>query len=164
MNLFESCPVCLTDDTTSWCRLRGCGHYICRGCKTNLKKSMNQYIINKYDQKFVKCPMCRSFEKPSYKHLEQQVKCLLDEVAYKNRRIVELCDGRLAAVLPVQAIGLVHPLPPALHIGMQPNPLMVCRRNGCTRRNRTRDRCRNHPDTPCCSSCRINGCNTCRTN
>jgi hypothetical protein len=130
----------------------------------------------------VKCPMCRAIEKPSYQQLESQILWLLDEIAYKNRRIVQLCDGRLASVVPptppVPVIDLVGPRPATpgevvalLGLARAPrtrtrananNPLMFCQRTDCRRKIRTRDRCRNHPETPCCQSCRWSGCNTCR--
>lgn len=199
MSALESCPVCLNDET-SCTRLKGCGHAICKDCKNNLKKTNNQHIINKFEQKLVKCPMCRAIEKPSYQQLEGQVLQLLDEIAYKNRRIVQLCDGRMASVVPArpptQDVGLVGPptppgqvidlvgpvptrpgqvvavmglarAPPAQRTRTRTratpnNPLMFCQRTDCRRKMRTRDRCRNHPETPCCASCRWSGCNTCR--
>lgn len=181
MSAHESCPVCLNDET-SCSRLKGCGHAICKECKNNLKKTNNQHILNKFDQKLVKCPMCRAIEKPSYQQLESQILWLLDEIAYKNRRIVQLCDGRLASVVPptppVPVIDLVGPRPATpgevvalLGLARAPrtrtrananNPLMFCQRTDCRRKIRTRDRCRNHPETPCCQSCRWSGCNTCR--
>jgi len=181
MSADESCPVCFGDDVAIR-KLKGCGHAICKDCKNNLKKTNNQHIINNFEQTLVKCPMCRAIEKPSYQQLEQQVQRLLDEIAYKNRRIVQLCDGRLASVVPptppVPVIDLVGPRPATpgevvalLGLTRAPrtrtraipnNPLMFCQRTDCRRKIRTRDRCRNHPDTPCCQSCRWAGCNTCR--
>jgi len=188
MSAHESCPVCLNDET-SCSRLKGCGHAICKECKNNLKKTSNQHILNNFNQTLVKCPMCRAIEKPSYQQLEQQVQRLLDEIAYKNRRIVQLCDGHLASVVPptpmvpprppqVPVIDLVGPRPATpgevvalLGLARAPrtrtraipnNPLMFCQRTDCRRKIRTRERCRNHPDTPCCQSCRWAGCNTCR--
>jgi hypothetical protein len=181
MSAVESCPVCFGDDVAIR-KLKGCGHSICVGCKNNLKKTNNQHILNNFNQTLVKCPMCRAIEKPSYQQLEQQVLRLLDEIAYKNRRIVQLCDGRLASVVPptppVPVIDLVGPRPATpgevvalLGLARAPrtrtraipnNPLMFCQRTDCRRKIRTRDRCRNHPDTPCCQSCRWAGCNTCR--
>ena len=198
MSALESCPVCLTDETAC-SRLKGCGHAICKECKNNLKKTNNQHIINKFEQKLVKCPMCRAIEKPSYQQLEYQILRLLDEIDYKNRRIVQLCDGRLASVVPptppAQVIDLVGPVPgtPAqvidlvgpvpttpgqvvalLGLARAPpaqrrrtrsnanNPLMYCQRADCRRKMRTRDRCRTHPETPCCTNCQLLGCNTCR--
>lgn len=182
MSALESCPVCLTDETAC-SRLKGCGHAICKDCKNNLKKTNNQHIINKFEQKLVKCPMCRAIEKPSYQQLEYQILRLLDEIDYKNRRIVQLCDGRLASVVPprppTQVIDLVGPVPTTpgqvvavMGLARAPraqstrvnanNPLMFCQRTYCRRKIRTRDRCRNHPETPCCASCRWGGCNTCR--
>jgi hypothetical protein len=186
MSAVESCPVCFGDDVAIR-KLKGCGHSICVGCKNNLKKTSNQHILNNFNQTLVKCPMCRAIEKPSYQQLEQQVQRLLDEIAYKNRRIVQLCDGRLASVVPptphVPVIDLVGPrpatpgqvvavmglarAPPAQRTRTRARantniPLMFCQRTDCRRKIRTRDRCRNHPDTPCCQSCRWAGCNTCR--
>ena len=181
MSARESCPVCFGDDVAIR-KLKGCGHAICKDCKNNLKKTNNQHIINNFEQTLVKCPMCRAIEKPSYQQLEQQVQRLLDEIAYKNRRIVQLCDGRLASVVPptppTQAVDLVGPRPATpgevvalLGLTRAPrtrtraipnNPLMFCQRTDCRRKIRTRDRCRNHPETPCCTSCRWAGCNTCR--
>jgi hypothetical protein len=181
MSTVESCPVCFGDDVAIR-KLKGCGHSICVGCKNNLKKTSNQHILNNFNQTLVKCPMCRAIEKPSYQQLEQQVQRLLDEIAYKNRRIVQLCDGRLASVVPpippVPVIDLVGPRPATpgevvalLGLTRAPrtrtraipnNPLMFCQRTDCRRKIRTRDRCRNHPDTPCCQSCRWIGCNECR--
>jgi hypothetical protein len=181
MSARESCPVCFGDDVAIR-KLKGCGHSICVGCKNNLKKTSNQHILNNFNQTLVKCPMCRAIEKPSYQQLEQQVQRLLDEIAYKNRRIVQLCDGRLASVVPptpvVPVIDLVGPRPATpgevvalLGLTRAPrtrtraipnNPLMFCQRTDCRRKIRTRERCRNHPDTPCCQSCRWAGCNTCR--
>jgi hypothetical protein len=181
MSARESCPICLNDDT-SCSRLKGCGHAICKECKNNLKRTNNQHILNKFDQKLVKCPMCRAIEKPSYQQLESQILWLLDEIDYKNRRIVQLCDGHLASMVPptppVPVIDLVGPRPATpgevvalLGLARAPrtrtraipnNPLMFCQRTDCRRKIRTRERCRNHPDTPCCQSCRWAGCNTCR--
>lgn len=42
-----------------------------------------------------------------------------------------------------------------------PTPLMFCQSAGCTRRNRTRDRCRNHPEVPCCKK-HYRVCDQCR--
>jgi hypothetical protein len=181
MSALESCPVCLNDET-SCSRLKGCGHAICKECKNNLKKTNNQHILNNFDQKLVKCPMCRAIEKPSYQQLESQILWLLDEIDYKNRRIVQLCDGHLASMVPprppTQNVGLVGPRPatpgqvvavmglaraPRTRARANTNiPLMFCQRTDCRRKIRTRDRCRNHPETPCCTSCRWAGCNTCR--
>ena len=191
MSAVESCPVCFGDDVAIR-KLKGCGHSICVGCKNNLKKTSNQHILNNFNQTLVKCPMCRAIEKPSYQQLEQQVQRLLDEIAYKNRRIVQLCDGHLASVVQptpvvpprpqqVPVIDLVGPRPSTpgevvalLGLARAPpaprsrsrananNPLMFCQRTNCRRKIRTRERCRNHPDTPCCQSCRWSGCNTCR--
>jgi hypothetical protein len=190
MSTVESCPVCL-NDMVSCCQLIGCGHSICKECKDNLKKTTNQHILNNFEQKLVKCPLCRTIEKPSYQQLEHQVQRLLNEIAYKNRRIVELCDGRLASVVPptpvvrptpaVTVIDLVGPRPATpgevvalLGLARAPpaqttrtrananNPLMFCQRTNCRRKIRTRDRCRTHPETPCCTNCRWIGCNECR--
>jgi len=179
MTSHEPCPVCFTDDFSSLKPLRGCGHHVCIGCKNNLKKTNNQHII-KYDHSFVKCPICRAIEKPTFTQLEQHVerleilnRSLQLNLTNKNKKILDLlCELRGVLLFqPPTVINLVDPAtnpprpnPPAPN---RPQPLITirnalnrCQRTGCRRKNRTRDRCRNHPDTPCCSGC-FRRCNLC---
>jgi len=68
-----SCPICL-DTPGQFKTLSGCGHKVCLPCEENLKNTPHQHKLNDVlKKKFVKCPICRSFEKPLYEDLEKEL-------------------------------------------------------------------------------------------
>lgn len=87
------CPVCFGEDNLK--KLNGCGHEVCTDCIGRIQQQtlygQNQvrtFLGMKQDgnaivfttQKFIKCPLCREFEKPSYSDLEEQVNHLSREL------------------------------------------------------------------------------------
>jgi hypothetical protein len=87
----EECPVCLDPPTAAMKQahagvglktLFGCGHQLCWGCDERLSCTPNQFICNPVldNKRFIRCPMCRAFEKPSYAELERE------RDYYKNAR------------------------------------------------------------------------------
>ena len=177
----EPCPVCFNDDISSLVRLRGCGHSICGDCKKNLTKTNNQYVSqmlfagrHRCRVISVKCPMCRAIEKPSNQVLETQISLLrkhIKDVEAKllEKQVIEINlreqlrnQSRNPPTIPrAEVIDLVEPVQPpnppvqrSVSRNQRPtnqNPLMFCQSAGCTRRNRTRDTCSNHPEIPCCA-------------
>jgi len=134
----EPCPVCFNDDLSSLKRLNGCGHSVCGDCKTGLYAAQNQFktstqILKKEKKKIImkllKCPICRTVEKPTCGLARENAEIQIG----KNVSLIQLCN-------------------------MQ-NPLKHCQNAGCTRQCRTRDRCPNHPEVPCCL--RHTGCDRC---
>jgi len=89
MDAEHTCPVCFGEDNLK--KLNGCGHEVCTDCEGRIKQQtlygQNQvrtFNAMKIDgnrvefetQKFIKCPLCREFEKPSYSDLEAQINYL----------------------------------------------------------------------------------------
>jgi hypothetical protein len=68
-----SCPVCL-ETPQEFKTLYGCGHKVCVPCEEMLKNTIHQHKVNDVlKKKFVKCPICRAFEKPCYEELEKEL-------------------------------------------------------------------------------------------
>lgn len=172
----EPCPVCFNDDISSLKRLRGCGHSICGDCKNNLTKTNNQYVSQMFFAGrnhcrviSVKCPICRSIEKPSYQVLETQISLLKKhikdiEAKLLDTQVIEIqlrervrkLERPPPTIPRAEVIDLVEPVgppnPPVQRATNQ-NPLMFCRTTGCISTKRTRSRCRNHLAVACCSRC-----------
>jgi len=89
MDAEHTCPVCFGEDNLK--KLNGCGHEVCTDCEGRIRQQtlygQNQvrtFNAMKIDgnriefvtQKFIKCPLCREFEKPSYSDLEAQINYL----------------------------------------------------------------------------------------
>lgn len=172
------CPICLNDDISKLTQLIGCGHSVCGACKEHLTKTNNQFVMNKHFQTLVKCPICRAIEKPTYEQLEEQVTRLSGLLDDRQQLLEELFNiwkaeqrqrpSNPPVIAPVQRhvvafqrpVEVVH-VPVAVQRPANAPPVIVHRRSilnycqsaGCSRRNRTRDRCINHPNTPCCRSC-----------
>ena len=78
----EECPVCIQQPSAEMLMFGGfnsirvCGHKICLGCDFRLKYTPNQFRQSDCpsiaDNRYIKCPMCRCFEKLSYEDLEQE--------------------------------------------------------------------------------------------
>jgi len=69
----SSCPICL-ETPLEFKTISGCGHKVCLPCEESLKNTIHQHKLNDVlKKKFVKCPICRSFEKPNYEDLEKEV-------------------------------------------------------------------------------------------
>ena len=69
----SSCPVCL-ETPQEFKTLSGCGHKVCLPCEEQLKNTHHQHKLNDVlKKKFVKCPICRAFEKPCYEELEKEL-------------------------------------------------------------------------------------------
>jgi hypothetical protein len=85
------CPVCFGEENLK--TLNGCGHEVCTDCEGRIKeqtlygqnqvRTFNGVKIERINehrtthtittQKFIKCPLCREFEKPTYSDLEDQI-------------------------------------------------------------------------------------------
>lgn len=62
------CPICL-EETTNY-MITQCNHTICSVCIEGLKNNENQHKFNGVlNKKYIKCPLCREFEKYSYDDL-----------------------------------------------------------------------------------------------
>ena len=165
----EPCPVCFNDERSSLKRLNGCGHSICGDCKYEMYHSHNQFefsgelstedfgFINPLyavDMKLLKCPICRTIEKPTHR------------LAAENTKI-QFEKNKLSLVLAFDlsnpnnnTFPNTNPNPPARRTRtLSSNPLMRCQRTGCQRKCRTRGRCPNHPDVGCCET--HSGCDQC---
>jgi len=79
----ENCPICL-GNPNDLRPIVGCGHKVCIACEEHLLTTTHQHyneeILNK---KYIKCPMCRSFEKPAYEDVVQ----LLDHFCEKSNKL-----------------------------------------------------------------------------
>jgi hypothetical protein len=135
----EPCPVCFNDDVSSLKRLNGCGHSICGDCKSEIYITWNQFeystqILKKENTKIImklmKCPICRTIEKPTCGLVRENAKVQIGI----GLGLIKVCN-------------LKNPDQPATNL----NSLMRCQSFGCTRRNRTRRRCPNHPEISCCA-------------
>jgi len=93
MDAEHTCPVCFGEDNLK--KLNGCGHEVCTDCigriqqqtlygqnqvRTFTGAKINGNRVEFVTQKFIKCPLCRDFEKPSYSDLEEQINYLTREM------------------------------------------------------------------------------------
>ena len=158
----EPCPVCFNDDRSSLMRLNPCGHFICMDCKeliaNKTHKSKNiRFRIDESDEKgfrcsIIECPLCRTFEKPTKKY-KRRIRLILTKTYHKKAMHQELVNRFKVKI----SVPVANP--------KNKNPLAKCETVGCTRKNRTRDRCRIHPETPCCRTCTSyfwRGCRQCQ--
>jgi hypothetical protein len=147
----EECPVCLEHPTQvmklahsggGFKTINGCGHKLCWGCVSSTIITPGQYMTNAAigNKRFIKCPMCRSFDKPSYEDLEKE------RDYYRDRAT----DN----VQPVQ-----HRMaPPPI---ANPRPVIVagaslrqrCRNANCETPSSTQRKCPRHRMTFCCRRC-----------
>jgi len=68
----DSCPICFTEEGLR--KINGCGHHICDDCTNSLKTSPGQFTETLgLSVKYVKCPLCRQYEKKTYEQLEAEV-------------------------------------------------------------------------------------------
>ena len=161
----EPCPVCFNDETSSLKRLNGCGHSICGDCKYEMYHRYNQFKysgelstkdfnfiqpLHAVDMKLLKCPICRTIEKPSYK------------LALENAKIQ--VEKNVPGLVLVFDLSNPNPNPNPIQRArrtraLSTNPLLPCQRTGCRRKCRTRERCPNHPDVGCCQV--HSGCDQC---
>jgi hypothetical protein len=161
----EPCPVCFNDDVSSLKRLNGCGHSICGDCKYEMYHRYNQFKysgelstkdfnfiqpLQAVDMKLLKCPICRTIEKPSHKLALENAKIQLEKNVPGLVLVFDLSNPN-PNPNPIQRARRTRAL--------STNPLLPCQRTGCRRKCRTRDRCPNHPDVGCCWA--HLGCNQC---
>ena len=158
----EPCPVCFNDDVASLRKLNPCGHFICLDCKELITQKTNKcknirFRFDELDEKgfrcsFIMCPLCRTFEEPTEKY-KRRISLMLTKTYPKNAMHQELLNW-FKLRTPLQVAN------PTIK-----NPLAKCQTVGCTRKIRTRERCRIHPEVPCCSTCSSyfwRGCRQCQ--
>ena len=189
----EECPVCLETPTqemmsshpgNGFMTIGGCGHNICWGCHEKISRTPSQYktLPGFNNKRFIKCPMCRSFDKPSYEELERQLLhyynandsgSLVHSYRALQTRYRYLFREHHRVLNDARAIGLnfryqAPPVPAAptpLPAAPTPAPAPSTRRLSCTGLNcqttsLTARRCPMHRQTPCCRRC--NCCNVCQ--
>jgi len=69
----EPCPICYDDlDTVTQHKFGNCSHSICEGCATtmNAQSDYQKVYVRELDLHVMKCPVCRSPDKPTYAQLE----------------------------------------------------------------------------------------------
>lgn len=77
MEMKNECPVCFGEENIR--KLNGCGHEICVQCEVKIKEQ--PYQVKSFHttisiKQFIKCPLCREHEKPTYAELEDRIKFL----------------------------------------------------------------------------------------
>lgn len=77
-----SCPVCFTEEGLR--ELNGCGHSICGDCENSLKRTPGQNTETLgLSVKYIKCPLCRQYEKKTYEQLEAEL------IYYRDRTPID---------------------------------------------------------------------------
>jgi len=86
-----SCPVCFTEEGLR--ELNGCGHSICGDCENSLKRTPGQYTETLgLSVKYIKCPLCRQYEKKTYEQLEAEVIYYRDRIPNDRVRLLTIQD------------------------------------------------------------------------
>jgi hypothetical protein len=86
-----SCPVCFTEEGLR--ELNGCGHSICGDCENSLKRTNGQYTETLgLSVKYIKCPLCRQYEKKTYEQLEAEVIYYRDRIPNDRERLLTIQD------------------------------------------------------------------------
>jgi hypothetical protein len=183
----EECPVCLeipSDEIVSanngegFKALSECGHKVCWKCvKTML--CTNNYVQG------LRCPLCRAVDNTSILLAQDINREQLSAArrAHENRRnIARLYAARMAQEntnIRLQPSHATNQYERLLHQSaartlnrtrvisgprvaipqMTPIFCLRCDTPGCQTKNKTKRRCTNHPQTPCCSNCIV--CNIC---
>ena len=151
----EPCPVCFNDDLSSLKRLNGCGHSVCGDCKFEMYDEQNQFVLQKikiqidFVMKLLKCPICRSNEKPTCDLARENSETQIG----KHVRLIEEFNPFLSPRFDP------HLISRAINPNRRRVPMRHCQNSDCTRKCRTRDRCPNHHAVPCCA--RHSGCDQC---
>ena len=145
----EECPICLETPTEKMTSahggkgfkiINGCGHQLCWGCDKKISTTPNQFVINKtLGKAFIKCPLCRSFDKPSNEELQKR------RDFYKNKRAyAAIVRRRLANPSSSQTAHIQLAIPESRY----------CENSDCISRRLTVRKCPHHILTPCCRECK----------
>ena len=165
----EPCPVCFNDDLSSLKQLNGCGHSVCGDCKRGMYTVQNQFVnwmkVFRKDNKriilkLMKCPICRTIEKPTLELLEENSRLGFVGICNVVNPNPVVNPNTLVNRILLNAFLRQNPIRRASRTrALSSNPLLPCQRTGCRRKCRTRGRCPNHPDVGCCET--HSGCDQC---
>ena len=156
----EECPVCLEVPSAALAAenygdgfktLSSCGHKVCCTCVNNILRTA-------YSIGGLKCPLCREIDTTitrlvdNYRrdrahqgimtipvHVYQR---LLRQATARTMNRTRVISGSRAAIPQ-----------------MVPVFCLRCEKPGCQSKNKTKRRCVNHPQTPCCRNCKV--CSEC---
>jgi hypothetical protein len=171
-HLDEECPVCLEVPLTTanngdgFKTLSNCGHKVCCRCVKSI-------VFTNYNAEGLRCPLCRAVD-PTFIDVRVRISRERRIAASRMRRSVILNvaqppDRQIdyerilhqSAARTMNRTRVINgPLAPRSAIPQQvPVFCLRCETPGCQTKNRTKRRCPNHSQVPCCTKCYE--CNEC---
>ena len=172
----EECPVCLEKPTEEMVAqhngcgfkdLGGCSHKVCWGCIDRLSTTTHHHRFSlALNKRFLKCPLCRSWEMPTAEESVTEREFLLNRPLPPppTHRPVQMrpANDPFWAQLAGEYGDIVHRY--VARMDNQPRtPVTVIRRcqtTGCQNPHSQQRRCGRHPSTYCCQTCQ--SCNVCK--
>lgn len=150
----EECPICLEVPSDAvaaanygnrFKTLNTCGHKVCWTCIRGMLRTIH------YGERELKCPLCRAVDTT----MNDLVQEYSDNIARQGtvtrvdyERLLHLATARIMNRTRV-INGPRVPIPQ-----MVPVFCLRCEKPGCQSRNKTKRRCANHPQIPCCGKCK----------
>ena len=156
----EECPVCLEVPSATLAvenygdgfkTLSPCGHKVCCTCVNNILRTA--YRIDG-----LKCPLCREIDTTITRLVDNYRRDTGDQGIMRipirvYQRLLRQATARVMNRTRVIS-GSRAPIPQ-----MTPVFCLRCDKPGCQSKNKTKRRCVNHPQTPCCRTCNV--CSEC---
>lgn len=168
----EECPVCLevpsaeltaANNGDGFKTLSNCGHKVCCRCVKGM-------VLTNYNAQGLKCPLCRAVDTTFIVDRDRErvristARRLAARTSRSNiLNIAQRSDSRIdyerilhqSAARTMNRTRVINgPLAPRSAIPQQvPIFCLRCETPGCQTKNRTKRRCPNHSQVPCCAKC-----------